>query len=171
MPTNAKTNAVDRAWVGFIRTTCCSSAAAPFYQSTASGLMTTSPATACCHGSVMSPKPIPIYPSSKCSMEPRPTTFGTVPTRRSPHNFPSRGWRAGRPTHVALFFSVGQRAALHTMQRHLRPNESLRCLPRGATQQSPPSLRHPGPHAPTPSQHPTQPRKNLCVGRRGVGCV
>ena len=51
----------------------------PSYQSTASGPTTTYPATACCKGSVMSLKLIAVYPSLRCSMEPHPITFGTVP--------------------------------------------------------------------------------------------
>ena len=73
----------------------------------------------------------------------------------------TQGGEQGDPLLSALL-SLGQRSHITTTSPRQRV---FACFSRrrrrsGATQQSPPSLRHPGPHVPKPSQHPPQPRKN-----------
>ena len=83
--------------------------------------------------------------------------------------FPSRGWWTGRPTNARPILPrptsrFPHNATTSPTQRGFA-RFPRRCLCCCATQQSPPSLRHPGPHAPKPSQHPTQPRENPCMER------
>ena len=80
----------------------------------------------------------------------------------------AEGGEQGDPLMPALF-SLGQRSALHTIQQHLLPNESLLAFLDDVYVVVPPDRVRPvydtGLHPPKPSQHPPQPRKNPRVER------